>query len=262
MINFNIGISPCPNDTFIFEALYNAKIDTQDFKFNFFLEDVETLNQWALQEKLDISKISFGVLNKINHNYSLLNAGAALGNGVGPILIAKNDISLNQINNYTIGIPGENTTAHFLLNVAFPNITKKIFLPFHQIEDAILNNTIDAGVIIHENRFTYQQKNLIALMDLGNFWEEKNKLPIPLGGIVLHNTHFKYKQKIELLIYNSLVFANKNYSNIYPSFITDNAQSMDSITIQKHINLYVNEFSLSLGTKGLQAINTLLNTKL
>ena len=262
MIHLNIGISPCPNDTFIFEALYNAKINTQDFKFNFFLEDVETLNQWALQEKLDITKISFGVLNKIKHNYSLLNAGAALGNGVGPILIAKKNINLNIINSLKIGVPGENTTAHFLLNYAFPNITNKIFLPFHQIEDAILNNQIDAGVIIHENRFTYQQKNLIALIDLGSFWEEKNNLPIPLGGIVLHHKHLAYKHQINNLIYNSLQFAFNNYTQHYPPFIISNAQAMDFITIQKHINLYVNEFSLSLGTKGLQAINTLLNTKL
>lgn len=258
MITLKLGISPCPNDTFIFEALTQHKIDTHPFNFDLYLEDVETLNQWALKEKLDISKISFGVLSKIQNNYTLLDAGSALGNGVGPILISKKQIPLESLEQLRIGIPGENTSAHFLLKYAFPNLQFKEFLPFHLIEQAILDHQIDAGVIIHENRFTYQQKNLIALLDLGNYWEQNTKLPIPLGGIVLHKKYQQYQSDLNTLIFKSLEYALQNYQENLPEFITSNAQSMDIITMKKHINLYVNDFSSSLGNIGRQAIDYFL----
>jgi len=148
------------------------------------LEDVQTLNLWAIDEKLDVSKISYGVLPLVIENYALLNSGGALGQGVGPLLIAKDYNILSAINQKTIAVPGINTTAHMLFSYAFPSATKKQFLVFNQIEDAILSGKADAGVIIHENRFTYQDRGLVKLMDLGEYWEKETHSPIPLGGII------------------------------------------------------------------------------
>jgi 1,4-dihydroxy-6-naphthoate synthase len=183
-MNFTLGFSPCPNDTFIFDALVNKKIDTQDFNFTVRLEDVETLNELAKKEALDFTKISYGVLPLITKNYKVLNSGSALGKGVGPLLISKNPVGFKEVEKYTIAIPGENTTAHLLFSLAFPKAKKKIFKRYDEIEKAVLNSDQILGVIIHENRFTYMNKGLHKIVDLGNYWEEKTSLPIPLGGIV------------------------------------------------------------------------------
>ena len=159
-MKITLGFSPCPNDTFIFDALVNKKIDTSDLEFDVVLEDVQTLNTWAKQEKLDVSKISYGALSLILDNYVLLNSGGALGKGVGPLLISKKEIDLSAIKNLRIAIPGENTTAHMLFNMAFPGVKNKQFMIFHEVEDAVLNEEVDAGVIIHENRFNYQPRGL------------------------------------------------------------------------------------------------------
>ena len=185
-MHFTLGFSPCPNDTFIFDALVNQKIDTEGFSFDVILEDVQTLNEWARDGKLDISKISYGVLPLVLEEYMVLNSGGALGKAVGPLLITKNKIpDATELNSMRIAIPGVNTTAHMLFSLAYPQATNKTFLVFHEIEDAVLSGKADAGVIIHENRFTYQDKGLIKIKDLGEYWEATTKVPIPLGGIVM-----------------------------------------------------------------------------
>ena len=166
-MTYTIGFSPCPNDTFIFDALVNRKIDTGKFDFEVVMDDVETLNRMALAEKLDITKISYGVLSKILPMYKVLNAGGALGMGVGPLLVTSRPVEPGEVNGMLVAIPGMNTTAHMLFSIAFPEAVKKKFMVFSSIEDAVLRGEVDAGVIIHENRFTYQQKGLHKLMDLG-----------------------------------------------------------------------------------------------
>jgi 1,4-dihydroxy-6-naphthoate synthase len=184
-MTLTLGFSPCPNDTFIFDALVNKKIDTEGLDFDVRLEDVETLNQWAMQGRLDVSKISYGVLPLVLDQYELLDAGGALGKGVGPLLIARRPIPLDDISRCSIAIPGQRTTAHLLFSLAFPAASHKEFMTFSGIEDAVLAGKVDCGVIIHENRFTYQHKGLTKLLDLGEFWEKETGAPIPLGGIVL-----------------------------------------------------------------------------
>ncbi|HXB32644.1 MAG TPA: MqnA/MqnD/SBP family protein, partial [Puia sp.] len=163
-MTLTLGFSPCPNDTFIFDALVNHKIDTEGLDFDVRLEDVETLNQWALQGLLDISKISYGVLPLVMDGYQLLDAGGALGKGVGPLLISRQQLSLTDIDFAKTAIPGERTTAHLLFSLAFPAARNKRFMIFSGIEDAVLSGQADCGVIIHENRFTYQQKGLTKLL--------------------------------------------------------------------------------------------------
>lgn len=255
-MKFSLAFSPCPNDTFIFDALVNSKIDTKGLSFEVFLEDVQTLNEWALQGKMDFSKISYGVWNKVNQQYQLLNSGGALGKGVGPLLITKPG-NINSVNDMTIAIPGENTTAHLLFSLAYPNATKKVFKVFHEIENAVLNGEVDAGVIIHENRFTYEAKGLKKIIDLGAYWEETQQLPIPLGGIIAKKTiDPAIIQEVDALIKQSIEYAFANYPTVAP-YVSEHAQEMSEEVMRQHINLYVNNFSLDLGTEGLQAVEKL-----
>jgi 1,4-dihydroxy-6-naphthoate synthase len=174
-MKFTIGFSPCPNDTFIFDALINNKIDTEGFTFEAVLEDVQTLNSWAIGKKLDISKISYGVLPLVLEHYLVLNSGGALGKGVGPLLISKKERGdlHATLQNCSVVIPGENTTAHLLFSYAFPSARNKRFAVFSEIENEVLSGRADAGVIIHENRFTYQDQGLVKLVDLGEHWEKE-----------------------------------------------------------------------------------------
>lgn len=273
-MKFSLAFSPCPNDTFIFDALVNNKIDTKGFSFEVFLEDVQTLNEWALQGKMDFSKISYGVWNKVNQQYQLLNSGGALGKGVGPLLItrpnaavtntytqhafsASNPYTAEAINNMTIAIPGENTTAHLLFSLAYPHATKKVFKVFHEIENAVLTGEVDAGVIIHENRFTYEAKGLKKIIDLGAYWEETQQLPIPLGGIIAKKTiDPAIIQEVDALIKQSIEYAFAHYPAVAP-YVVEHAQEMSEEVMRQHINLYVNNFSLNLGAEGLQAVEKL-----
>jgi len=260
-MKLTLGFSPCPNDTFIFDALVNNKIDSGEFKFDVILEDVETLNQLALKNTLDITKISYGVLPLLLENYVVLNSGSALGSGVGPLLIANEEITSEQIANYTIAIPGENTTAHMLFTIAFPQAKNKIFLRYNEIEDFVLSSKEKnvAGVIIHENRFTYQQKGLIKITDLGEFWEQKIQSPIPLGGIVAKkNIDISLSKKIDGLIKQSIEYSFSNYPAI-TDYVRENSQEMEEAVMRKHIDLYVNNYSINLGNKGKNAIKEFLN---
>jgi 5,8-dihydroxy-2-naphthoate synthase len=259
-MKLTLGFSPCPNDTFIFDALVNKKIDTEGLDFEVLLEDVETLNQWAMQGRLDISKISYGVLPLILDRYDLLDAGGALGKGVGPLLIARKQIPPAEIPDCRIAVPGKHTTAHLLFSLAFPHAAHKQFMIFSAIEEAVLTGQVDCGVIIHENRFTYQDKGLVKLLDLGEFWEATTGCPIPLGGIVLRKDQETGLQKqVNRLIRKSLEYAFSHYPAL-ADYVKAHAQEMNEQVMRQHIDLYVNDYSLSLGEDGQKAIKTLLDT--
>jgi 1,4-dihydroxy-6-naphthoate synthase len=258
-MKLSLGFSPCPNDTFIFDALVNRKIDTGNFEFEVVLEDVQTLNRWALEKKLDVSKISYGVWPLVKNDYSLLDSGGALGKGVGPLLISKNNIVLKDIDQLSVAIPGEHTTANLLFSMAFPHAKRKKFMVFSRIEEAVINGEVDCGVIIHENRFTYMQRGLVKQLDLGEYWEQKTKSPIPLGGIVMKN-EFSNDQKSEVdrLIRDSLGFAEAYYPDL-SEYVTTHSQEMQESVMRQHIDLYVNQYSISLGEEGRRAVDVLLN---
>jgi 1,4-dihydroxy-6-naphthoate synthase len=267
-LKLTLGFSPCPNDTFIFDALVNKKIDTGEFEFDSILEDVETLNQWALVGQLDITKLSFPAFFQSLDKYVLLNSGGALGKGAGPLLISKKNAhsSVNNIQQSTIAIPGVNTTANFLLSFAFPEARNKIFLRYDQIEDWILKTPSPLerglggealGVIIHENRFTYQQNGLHKLIDLGEYWEQNTKLPIPLGAIAVKRKFERsVAEKLNNLIKKSLEYAFANYP-VITDYVKQHSQEMSEEVMRQHIELYVNNYSLDLGDEGKQAIEVL-----
>ena len=256
-MKLTLAFSPCPNDTFIFDALVNHKIDTGDFDFEVVLADVETLNQHAIEQRFDITKISYGVFHKVMKDYAILNSGSALGSGVGPLLISKNHQDNYAIEKQQIAIPGENTTAHFLFSTAFPNALNKIFLRYDEIEAFVLNDK-GLGVIIHENRFTYADKGLHKIIDLGDFWETQTQSPIPLGGIVVKKSIEKGVQKqIDQLIKQSIEFAFSNYPKL-ADYVIKHAQEMSEDVMRNHIDLYVNDFSIALGEKGRRAIEKML----
>jgi 1,4-dihydroxy-6-naphthoate synthase len=252
-----IGFSPCPNDTFIFDALVNQKIDTGNLQFEAVLEDVQTLNQWAIEEKLVVTKLSYGVWPLVQKNYNLLNSGSALGRGVGPLLITNTELRMTNVEDCMIAIPGENTTAHLLFSLAYPNAKNKIFLRYDEIENFVLQGK-GLGVIIHENRFTYAEKGLIKITDLGDYWETKTGFPIPLGGIVVKKTVQPIiQQQIDLLIKKSIEFAFSNYPQLN-DYIRSHAQEMSEDVMRKHIDLYVNCYSLDLGEVGRAAVEKLM----
>ena len=258
-MKLTLGFSPCPNDTFIFDALINKKIDTEGFEFDPVLADVETLNEWALGGKLDITKLSFPAFFKSLDNYTLLNAGSALGKGVGPLVIsdASHEITDDEIDQASVALPGVNTTANLLFSLAYPEAKDKTFLLFSAIEEALVNKEVDLGVIIHENRFTYQQKGLYKVRDLGKYWEEKMELPLPLGGIAINQSIKRsVALKVNELIRKSLEFAFKNYP-IITDYVKQHSQAMNEEVMRQHIDLYVNNYSLDLGEDGKLAIETL-----
>ena len=265
MKTYTLGFSPCPNDTFIFDALVNGKIGTEGLLFDVQLEDVQTLNEWAKQGKLDFSKISYGVYPIVRNEYNLLKSGGALGKGVGPLLITKHEIrSINLeelqqfVNDSTIAIPGTNTTAHFLFSQAFPKAKQKQFMIFHEIEEAVLSGKVDAGVIIHENRFTYQQRGLHKVLDLGEYWEVTTGYPVPLGGIVAHERiNIELRQKVDGLIRKSLEHAFSNYPFL-TDYVKQHSQEMSEEVMRQHIDLYVNNYSLDLGEDGMHAVEQML----
>lgn len=271
-MKLTLGFSPCPNDTFIFDALVNKKIDTEGLEFETVLEDVETLNEWAVKGNLDITKLSFPAYFRSLDHYTLLNTGSALGKGVGPLLIkdSAREISDDEINQATVALPGFHTTANLLFSLAYPEAINKVFMRFDTIEDYVLSETKAPafggglgevgnilGVIIHENRFTYRQKGLYKVKDLGEFWEEKMKLPLPLGGIAIKQSVKRSTTlKVNELIRKSLDFAFKNYP-VIPDYVKELSQEMSEEVMRQHIDLYVNDYSLNLGKEGRLAIENL-----
>jgi len=257
-MNLTLAFSPCPNDTFIFDALVNEKIDTGGLTFDVVLEDVETLNQWALEGRLDITKLSYAVLPLVLDKYVVLNSGSALGKGVGPLLIKNEKSKIKNVEDLLIAIPGEHTTAHLLFSLAYPNAKNKVFLRYDEIENFVLENK-GLGVIIHENRFTYKEKGLHKIIDLGDYWETKTNNPIPLGGIVIRrNINPEIQKKVDRLVRKSIEYAYANYP-VLNDYIRKHSQEMSEEVMRKHIDLYVNDFSIDLGEAGKAAINQLLN---
>lgn len=260
MKKLSLGFSPCPNDTFIFDALIHHKIDTEGLEFDVFFDDVETLNKKALQGELDITKLSFHAFAHVSDKYVLLNAGSALGFGVGPLLISKTAYTPEEVKSQpslSVGIPGNYTTANFLLGIAFPELQHKKELVFSAIEESLLNQELDLGVIIHENRFTYAQKGLHKIMDLGDYWEQQTGMPIPLGGIMMkRNIDVETQLTVNRLIRKSVEFAFEN-PEASSDFVRQHAQELDESVRKQHIDLYVNQYSIDLGGLGKKAIRVL-----
>lgn len=257
-MTLTLGFSPCPNDTFIFDALVNDKIDTGELQFDVVLEDVETLNENALAGKLDITKLSYGVLPLVLEKYVVLNSGSALGKGVGPLLIKNEKSTINNIEAQLIAIPGENTTAHLLFSMAYPDAVNKIFLRYDEIENFVLEGK-GLGVIIHENRFTYADKGLQKITDLGEHWEKETGNAIPLGGIVIRRSiDTAIARQVDTLIRKSIEFAYRNHYEELSAYVKGHAQEMSEAVMRKHINLYVNDHSQRLGSTGEKAVLKLL----
>lgn len=259
MHKLTLGFSPCPNDCFIFDALVHGKIDTKGLEFDVRLDDVETLNRWALKAELDVTKLSYHAYAYCLKNYILLKSGSALGFNCGPILVSKKPLEKNKFRLNTVAIPGKYTTANFLLSLAFPQLSNKIEYLFSDIENAVLNDEVDAGLIIHENRFTYETKGLYKIMDLGEYWDNFIKAPIPLGGICIKRTKDKeLQQLVSELIKQSVNYAFENPDSSMP-YVRAHAQEMSDKVMKQHIQLYVNTFSQELGDIGTKAVELLFN---
>ena len=242
--------------------MVHGKIDTEGLSFKVTMDDVEALNQIAFDAKLDITKLSYHAYAFLTDKYVLLNSGSALGNGCGPLLISKKDVPIGNyrhfpeiINDWKIAIPGKFTTANFLLSIAFPLALNKKEMLYSEIEKSILADDFDAGLIIHENRFTYQSKGLNKIIDLGDYWEKLTGCPIPLGGIVINRIFpNEIQQKVSRVIRRSLEYAFSK-PDASRDFIKKHSQEMADEVIQQHIELYVNDYSLDLGMKGKEAIS-------
>ncbi len=258
-MHLSLGFSSCPNDTFIFDAMVHGKIDTEGLSFTVHMHDVEELNQMAFRNELDITKLSYHAFAYLTDEYQLLDAGSALGFGVGPLLVVKKDGPALQKDKseWKVAIPGKYTTANFLLSIAYPEMQNKTELLFYEIEQGVLNGSFDAGLLIHENRFTYEQRGLFNVADLGEFWEKYAKAAIPLGGIVVkRNLAGDVKQKINRVLRRSVEYAFANPKASY-EYVKTHAQEMEEEVMYKHINLYVNQFSVDLGDEGKRAVKTL-----
>lgn len=256
-MKLTFAYSPCPNDTFMFEPIVSGRIDTEGLRFEIHLADVEELNKSAFDEVYDITKLSFNAYTNLTHQYQLLNAGSALGRKCGPLLISKKHMSEADIYKGNISIPGKNTTASFLLSYAYPDLNNKSEMLFSDIEPSVISGKTDAGVIIHENRFTFQDKGLIQIKDLGEYWEEKTGFPIPLGGIVTRRKFTQeLQQKIDRVIARSVAYALANPDS-GQDYISQHAQEMDPQVMKSHINLYVNKFSADIGEEGKAAVHHL-----
>jgi len=268
-MKLTLGFSPCPNDTFIFDAMIHHKIDTEGLTFEVSYEDVETLNHKVFEKSLDISKLSFHAYAYAQEQYVLLDAGSALGFGVGPLLICKNAALVDQVlqgkrngdamSDLKVAVPGKYTTANFLLGLAFPQLQNKEIKVFSEIEPALLNEEVDLGLIIHENRFTYQDKGFHKIIDLGDFWEKETGCAIPLGGIVMRrDIADDVKEKVNRVLRRSVEFAFENPTSGI-DFIRAHAQEMSDDVMYKHINLYVNKYSVDLGQEGRKAVTLMFD---
>ena len=256
-MRLTLGFSTCPNDTYIFDAMIHGRIDTEGIEFEVIMSDVEELNRLAFAAEIDITKISYHAYAYIADSYLLLNSGSALGFKNGPLLISKYKVYPDEISNLKIAIPGKYTTANLLLGIAYPDHKNKKEYLFSDIEDVVLSGEMDAGLIIHENRFTYRQKGLKKVADLGEFWEAKTGMAIPLGGIVVNRKlSTEIQQKVDRIMKRSVEFAFENPKASYP-FVKHHAQAMDDAVMQSHIELYVNEFTRELGLDGRNAVETL-----
>jgi 1,4-dihydroxy-6-naphthoate synthase len=254
-MKLTLGFSPCPNDTFIFDAMVHGRIDTEGLEFDYFLADVEELNRRALTSKVDITKVSYHAYSYFASDYLILDSGSALGHRNGPLLISKRDINSSDLTEAKIAIPGKYTTANLLFSIAWPDAKNKVEYLFSDIPGALLRDEVDAGLIIHETRFTFTRLGLIKIADMGEFWEKLTGLPIPLGAIVINRKiPVDVALKVNRILRSSLEYAYKDSFASY-KFVSENANDMDSTVMNNHIKLFVNEYTLNLGIKGRVAIN-------
>ena len=255
MQNFRVGLSPCPNDTFMFDALLHNKINLENCVFTPVMEDVQQLNERAMRADLEITKMSFFAYTKVANEYKILNAGSALGKNCGPILISKKPIDKDaDLSHLKVCIPGANTTANLLLSIFYPQLKNKTAILFSDIETALLNGDYDAGLIIHENRFTYKQKGLHKIVDLGEAWQQDTGYHIPLGCIVVKRSMEEAVQKkIDKLLQKSVKYAFSHPDSVM-KYVRQHAQEMDETVMKQHIVLYVNNYSIDLGLQGKTAI--------
>jgi len=263
MKTLSLGYSPCPNDTFIFYALIHGKVDTKNLQFKEILLDVETLNQKALHTELDLSKVSYHAFGHLHKKYCLLKAGGALGGGCGPLVIAKNEYTMDELKGKRIAIPGKLTTACLLLQLfdsAFSLQPSALsVMPFNKIMDAVKNNEADAGLIIHESRFVYPSYGLKQIIDLGEWWEKETALPVPLGGIIAKRSLGDgLNKKTNKIIKKSIEYAFSNRTEPL-DYIKKHSQELSEDVINQHINLYVNNYSIDVGQDGEKAVNELLS---
>ena len=255
--NISLGFSSCPNDTFIFDAMIHGKIETEGLSFDLIIEDVEELNRRAFKNELDVTKISFNAFTHLVDNYILLDSGAALGENCGPLIITKDEMSMDDLQDKVIAIPGKNTTANLLMSLVFPNHKNKKEMLFSDIENAIINKEVDAGLIIHESRFTYLDKGLKKALDIGEYWESTTGTPTPLGGIIAkRELGEELINKINRVLKRSVEFAFANPKSGF-DFIRKHSQEMSEEVMYKHIALYVNDNTLDLGAKGKEAVKRL-----
>jgi 1,4-dihydroxy-6-naphthoate synthase len=254
----SLGYSPCPNDTFIFYALVHGRIDTAGLGFREMLLDVETLNQKALNAELDITKVSFHAFAFLKENYTLLRSGGALGRGGGPLVVAKRETSMEELKGKRIAVPGRLTTAYLLLQLYDPALAADVVvMPFDRILDAVSSGVVDAGLIIHESRFTYPAYGLLELIDLGRWWEGDTGLPLPLGCIIARrNLGSDVTHTVDMLVRKSVeyAFAHRETTKDY---IKAHSREIDDAVIEQHIHLYVNDYSLDLGSEGMAAVEEL-----
>jgi 1,4-dihydroxy-6-naphthoate synthase len=253
-MKLTLGFSPCPNDTFIFDAMVHGRIDTEGLDFDYFLADVEELNRRALASDVQITKVSYHAYSHIAGDYLILDSGSALGHRNGPLLISKREISSSELSGARIAIPGRYTTANLLFSIAWPDATNKTEYLFSDIPDVLLRGEADAGLIIHETRFTYATKGLTRIADLGEFWETLTGMPVPLGAIVIRrDIPMDIALKVNRIVRRSLEYA---YRDSFASFqfVSEHANDMDSTVMNNHIKLFVNEYTLNLGLKGREAI--------
>ena len=258
-MTLSLGFSPCPNDCFMFDAIVHRRIDTEGLEFSVHLADVEALNRAAFAGEADVSKLSYHAFAYCAADYALLDAGSALGRNCGPLLVSKRAIAPDEVAAGTlrIAIPGKFTTANFLLGLAFPDALDRTELVFSAIETAVLNGDFDAGLIIHENRFTYEAKGLKKIIDLGEFWESETGAPIPLGGIVVKRAlPDDVKQRVNRVVRRSVEYAFAHRADSLP-FVREHAQEMSEEVMYRHIDLYVNEYSIDLGPEGRRAVELL-----
>ena len=260
-MKLTLAFSPCPNDCFMFDAIVNRRIDLEGLEFDVRLADVEALNTAAFAGDVDVTKLSYHAYAYCAGDYVLLDAGSALGRNCGPLLISKRAIPEAEVGSgaLRIAIPGKYTTANFLLGLAFPGAGNRTELLFSDIEGAVLDGRVDAGLIIHENRFTYAAKGLKKIVDLGEFWEAETGAPIPLGGIAVRRSlPDDIKQAVNRVVRRSVEYAFAHRTASLP-FVREHAQEMSEEVMYQHIDLYVNEYSVDLGSEGRRAVELLFD---
>lgn len=253
-----LAYSPCPNDTFIFYAMIHGYVTCEDLSFDVVHADVEQLNQSARRAQYDITKLSFHAVGHLLNNYGILKTGSALGRNCGPLIVAAKGLELSDLSNARIAVPGIWTTANLLLGLYLNKNPDIIPMPFDKIMPAIQNNEVSYGVIIHEGRFTYEKYGLQCLMDLGQWWEEETRLPVPLGCIALRRSLAHLADAIEKCMIASLDFSYEHPEKS-STYIKSHAQETDDDVIQQHIGLYVNKNTRYLSKTGMQAIETLFD---